>query len=54
MKTENRTVVTPEKKVTTSTNYTDAGKATSQTIISQEIKSGKVTVERVGGGKLLP
>ncbi len=54
MKTENNTVVTPDKKVTTSTNYTDSGKPTSQTIISQELKSGKVTVERVSGGKLLP
>jgi len=54
MKTENKTVVTPDKKVTTSTNYTDSGKPTSQTIISQELKTGKVTVTRVGGGKLLP
>ncbi len=55
MKLEHKTVVTNDgKKVITSTWHTDSGKPTSQTITSTDLKSGKVAVTTVSGGKLLP
>jgi hypothetical protein len=55
MKLEHETLVTSDgKKITTSTWVTDSGKPTSQTIKSTDLKSGKVTVNYVGGGQLLP
>jgi hypothetical protein len=55
MKLEHNTVVTNDgKKITTSTWHTDTGKTTSQTIKSTDLKTGKVTVTNVSGGKLLP
>ena len=55
MKLDHKTVVTNDgKKVITSTWSTDSGKPTSQTITSTDLKSGKVTVTNVSGGKLLP
>jgi hypothetical protein len=55
MKLEHETLVTSDgKKVVTSTWHTDSGKVTSQTIRSTDLKSGKVTVTNVSGGKLLP
>ena len=54
MKLENKTVVTGGKKIVTQTWTTDSGKVTSQTITSTDLKSGKVEVTHVGGGKLLP
>jgi hypothetical protein len=55
MKLEHNTVVTSDgKKITTSAWHTDGGKPTSQTITSTDLKSGKVTVTKVSGGKLLP
>ena len=55
MKLEHETLVTNDgKKIITSTWKTDSGKATSQTIKSIDLKSGKTTVTNVSGGKLLP
>jgi predicted alpha-1,6-mannanase (GH76 family) len=55
MKLEHSTKVTSDgKKIVTSTWHTDSGKPTSQTIRSTDLKSGKVTVTNVSGGKLLP
>ena len=55
MKLEHNTVVTSDgKKITTSTWHTDSGKTTSQNITSTDLKSGKVSVTNVSGGKLLP
>ena len=55
MKLEHDTVVTSSgKKIITSTWHTDSGKPTSQTIKSADIKTGKLTVTNVSGGKLLP
>jgi len=54
MKLEHETLVTPDKKIVTSTWSTDSGKPTSQTITSSDLKTGKVTVTRVSGGKLIP
>lgn len=55
MKLEHSTVVTSDgKKITTSNWRTDSGKTTSQNITSTDLKSGKVTVTNVSGGKLLP
>jgi len=55
MKLEHSTVVASDgKKIVTSAWHTDSGKTTSQTIRSTDLKSGKVTVTYVGGGKLLP
>jgi hypothetical protein len=55
MKLEHNTEVTSDgKKITTSTWHTDSGKPTSQTITSTDLKSGKVTMTKVSGGKLLP
>ena len=55
MKLEHNTVVTSDgKKITTSAWHTDSGKPTSQNITSTDLKSGKVTVTNVSGGKLLP
>jgi hypothetical protein len=55
MKLEHSTKVTSDgKKIITSTWRTDGGKPTSQTIKSTDLKSGKVTVTNVSGGKLLP
>jgi predicted alpha-1,6-mannanase (GH76 family) len=55
MKLEHSTKVTNDgKKIITNTWHTDSGKPTSQTIKSTDLKSGKVTVTNVSGGKLLP
>lgn len=54
MKLEHETLVTNGKKIVTSTWSTDSGKPTSQTITTSDLKSGKVTVTNVSGGKLLP
>ena len=55
MKLDHKTVVTSDgKKITTSTWHTDSGKVTSQNIQTTDLKSGKVTVTNVSGGKLLP
>ena len=54
MKLEHETLVTPEKKIVTSTWKTNDGKATSQTVTSSDLKTGQTTVTRVGGGKLIP
>ena len=55
MKLTHNTVVTSDgKKIVTSTWKTDSGKTTSQTIKSTDLKSGKVKVTNVSGGKLLP
>ncbi len=55
MKLEHSTVVTSDgKRIVSSTRRTDSGKPTSQTITSTDLKSGKVTVTNVSGGKLLP
>ena len=55
MKLEHNTVVTSDgKKIITGTWRTDSGQVTSQTIKSIDLKSGKVTVANVSGGKLLP
>ncbi len=55
MKLEHETLVTNDgKKIITGTWRTDSGKATSQTIQTTDLKTGKVTVNRVSGGKLLP
>ena len=54
MKLEHETLVTPEKKIVTSTWKTNDGKPTSQTITSSDLKTGKATVTRVSGGKLIP
>src|SRR5579863_9215433 len=48
-----RLVTSDGKVITTSTWTRDGGKATSQTITTQH-PSGKTTVERVSGGKLIP
>jgi UDP-3-O-[3-hydroxymyristoyl] glucosamine N-acyltransferase len=42
------------KKIVTGTWHTDSGKVTSQNITSTDLKSGKVRVTNVSGGKLLP
>lgn len=55
MKLEHSTKVTSDgKKIVTSAWRTDSGKTTSQNITSTNLKSGKVTVTNVSGGKLLP
>ncbi len=55
MKLEHETLVTNDgKKIVTCTWRTDTGKATSQTVQTTDLKSGKVTVTNVSGGKLLP
>lgn len=55
MKLEHSTVVASDgKRIVTSTWRTDSGKVTSQTIRCTDLKSGKVTVTNVSGGKLLP
>ena len=55
MKLEHSTLVTSDgKKIVTSTWHTDSGKPTSQTIRTTDLKTGKVTVANVSGGKLLP
>ncbi len=54
MKLEHETLVTPDKKIVTSTWSTNDGKATSQTVTSSDLKTGQVSVTRVSGGKLLP
>jgi len=55
MKLEHSTLVTSDgKKIVTSTWQTDSGKTTSQTIRTTDLKTGKVTVTNVSGGKLLP
>jgi hypothetical protein len=55
MKLEHNTLVTSDgKKIITGTWRTDSGKATSQTIKSIDLKTGKTTVTNVSGGKLLP
>jgi hypothetical protein len=55
MKLEHSTKVTSDgKKIITSTWHTDSGKPTSQNIKSTDLKSGKVTVTNVSGGKLPP
>ena len=55
MKLEHNTVVTSDgKRIVTSAWHTSSGKTTSQTIRSTDLKSGKVTVTHVSGGKLLP
>jgi Cu/Ag efflux protein CusF len=55
MKLEHSTLVTSGgKKIITGTWRTDSGQVTSQTIKSIDLKSGKVTVASVSGGKLLP
>ena len=51
---EHKTLVTPNQKITTSTYVTDSGKATSQTIKTTDLKTGKVSVDRVSGGRLIP
>ncbi len=54
-KLEHETLVTNDgKKIVTSTWKTDSGKPTSQTITTSDLKSGKVTVTNVSGGKLIP
>jgi hypothetical protein len=54
MKLEHSTVVTSDgKKIVTGTWHTASGKPTSQNITSTDLKSGKVTVTNVSGGKLL-
>ena len=55
MKLEHITLVTSDgKKIVTGTWKTDSGKVTSQTIKSIDLKTGKMTVTNVSGGKLLP
>jgi hypothetical protein len=55
MKLEHKTLVTSDgKKIITSTWHTDNGKPTSQTITSTDLKTSKVKVTNVSGGKLLP
>jgi Flp pilus assembly protein TadG len=55
MKLEHTTVVTSDgKKIVTGTWRTDTGKVTSQRIQATDLKTGKVTVTNVSGGKLLP
>jgi hypothetical protein len=55
MKLEHKTLVTSDgKKIVTGTLKTDSGKPISQTITSTDLKSGKVKVTNVSGGKLLP
>jgi len=55
MKLEHNTLVTSDgKKIVAGTWKTDSGKTTSQTIKSTDMKTGKLTVTYVTGGKLLP
>ena len=55
MKLDHKTVVTNDgKKVITSTWSTDSGKPSSQTVTTSDLKTGKTTVTRVSGGKLIP
>jgi len=55
MKLEHHTVVTSDgRKIITGTWRTDSGQVSSQSIKSIDLKSGKVTVTNVSGGKLLP
>jgi len=55
MKLEHKTLVTSDgKRIVTSTWHTDGGKPASQNIKTTDLKTGKVTVANVSGGKLLP
>jgi len=55
MKLQHNTLVTSGgTKIITGTWRTDSGQATSQTIKSIDLKSGKTTVSNVSGGNLLP
>jgi len=55
MKLQHSAVVTSDgKSVVSSTWCADSGKPTSQTIRCTDLKSGKVAVTNVSGGKLLP
>jgi hypothetical protein len=55
MKLEHETLVTNDgKKIVTGTWKTDSGKVTSQNIQTTDLKTAKVTVTNVSGGKLLP
>ena len=55
MKLEHSTVVASDgKKIVIGTWRTDSGKVTSQNIQTTDLKTGKVTVTNVSGGKLLP
>lgn len=55
MKLEHSTLVTSDgQKIVTGTWLTDSGQVTSQAIKSIDLKTGRVTVTNVSGGKLLP
>ena len=55
MKLEHSTIVMSDgRKIVTSAWHTASGKTTSQAIKSTDLKTGKVTVINVSGGKLLP